>query len=127
MANSRRIAGLLGPILVAMSVSEMTTADIWAAVTPPQVYLAGLLWFIAGLTIVRAHNRWKSGWPLLVTVMGWFFTLGGLLRMFSPRLAQQPAENPVLVLGGQMTLLVIGVVLTLKAYSRNTGVGHDAE
>lgn len=59
---------------------------------PTVTYLNGLLLFIAGLSIVRAHNYWTTSWPVLVTLTGWIAILGGLDRMFFPE-AQQLAEN----------------------------------
>jgi len=80
VTDSRRIAGLLGPSLIAISVTEAVNLRIWADVQPPVVYLSGVLLFVAGLAIVRAHNRWLFGWPVLVTIVGWLCLLGGLAR-----------------------------------------------
>jgi uncharacterized membrane protein YhaH (DUF805 family) len=119
MTDSRRIAGLLGPTLIVLSASEAVNAHIWANVPATQVYLAGSLWFVAGLSIVRAHNRWTAGWPVLVTLVGWFAILGGLFRMFAPEFAQQSVPSGSVVLAMQAVLLVIGVILTVKAYGRD--------
>jgi len=119
MTDPKRIAGLLGPTLVVLSVSEMITADIWASVSVTQTYLAGALWFVAGLAIIRAHNRWTGGWPALVTLVGWFAILGGLFRMFAPGFAQGATPNASVVLGIQAVLLLVGLVLTFKAYARS--------
>jgi uncharacterized membrane protein HdeD (DUF308 family) len=78
------------------------------------VYLNGTLLFVAGLAIVRAHNQW-TGWPALVTLMGWFAILGGLIRMFAPASAKSGATWVYALL---IVLLVIGIVLTFKAYTR---------
>lgn len=88
MADSRHIARLLGPTLIALSASEMLNPQIWVNVPATQVYLAGSLWLVAGLSIVCTHNRWTGGWPVLVTFMGWFAVLGGLFRMFVPEFAK---------------------------------------
>jgi len=48
------------------------------------IFLSGILLFVAGLAIVRVHNRWASGWPVVVTVIGWLALLGGLARMLFP-------------------------------------------
>src|ERR1039458_1260312 len=50
----------------------------------PVTYLVGILLFVAGLAIVRAHNRWIRGWPVLVTLVGWAAIFGGLFRMLAP-------------------------------------------
>ena len=118
MADPKRIAGLLGPTLVVLAASEAVNAHIWTAVPATQTYLAGSLWFLAGLAIVRAHNGWTGGWPVLVTLVGWFAILGGLFRMFAPEFAQARVPSAALVLGGQLVLFLIGAFLTLKAYGR---------
>jgi len=60
MPNSKRIAGLVGPAIVAMIVSEypLVQPHLYDAQIPPVVYLSGVLMFVAGLAIVRAHNHW---------------------------------------------------------------------
>jgi uncharacterized membrane protein YhaH (DUF805 family) len=120
MTNSQRIAGLIGPTLIALTISEAVNSHIWAAVTPPNTYLVGTLWFVAGLSIVRAHNHWTRGWPVLITLVGWFAILGGLFRMFVPEMTQQSTQDTsaLVVLGLQMILFAIGILLTFKAYSR---------
>ena len=118
MADSRGLAGLIGPTLIALSVSEALNSDIWANVPATQTYLAGTLWFVAGLAIVRAHHQWTPGWPMLITLVGWFAILGGLMRMFAPVLAQQSVPRPAIVMTIQGVLLMIGLILTFKAYGR---------
>ena len=60
MPNSTYIGKLLGPALIAVSVTEWMNLDVFMAATgpsfAPHVYLSGTLTFIAGLSIVRAHN-----------------------------------------------------------------------
>ena len=119
MTDPKRIAGLLGPALVVLSLSEAINPHIWATVSVTQTYLAGALWFVAGLAIIRAHNRWTGGWPVLVTLVGWFAILGGLFRMFAPEFAQGNVPNASVVIGIQVVLLLIGLVLTFKAYARS--------
>ena len=120
MTDSQRIAGLLGPTLVAISVSEGINLHIWTNIAPPVVYMSGTLLFVAGLSIVRIHNRWVFGWPVLVTVIGWLALLGGLVRMFVPGLAH--TQNTALLIPLLTVLFIIGLVLTLKAYGK---ANHD--
>ena len=121
MTNSRRIAGLIGPTLVVLSISEAMNSHIWVTVPATQTYLAGSLWFVAGLAIVRAHNRRAGGWPAVVTLVGWFAILGGLFRMFAPEFAQRSVPDASAVFAVQMVLLAIGIFLTFKAFSREDG------
>jgi len=120
MTNSKRLAGIIGPTLIVLSISEALTSDIWSNVTATQTYLAGALWFIAGLSIIRTHNIWTFGWPVIVTLIGWFAFLGGLGRMFFPQAAQEGGQNTVIVLAFQIILLVIGIILTFVAYIRKS-------
>ncbi len=123
MQNSKRIAGLVGPALVAMLVSEfpLVQPHLYDTQIPPVVYLSGTLMFIAGLAVVRAHNLWVRNWTVLVTLSGWFFLLLGLFRMFAAGLYQRGSTNTsttvFMVLEG--ILLVIALIMTFKAYSRS--------
>ena len=120
--NSRRIAGLLGPTIVAMVAAEfpLVQPHLYDAQIPPVVYLSGVLMFVGGLAIVRAHNYWVRDWSALVTLSGWFFLVLGLFRMFAAgsyqRGSASTSATTFMVLEGM--LLVVGLVMTVKAYSR---------
>ncbi len=51
MPDSKRIAGLVGPTIVAMIVSEfpLVQPHLYDAQIPPVVYLSGVTMFVAGL------------------------------------------------------------------------------
>lgn len=122
MANSRQIAGLLGPALSAVLISEfpLVQPHLYDAQIPPVVYLSGTLFFVAGLAIVRAHNLWVRAWPVLVTATGWFFLVLGLVRMFAAGRYRQAAagagSTTFMVLEG--LLLVVALVITYHGYRR---------
>jgi NADPH:quinone reductase len=121
-AESRRIAGLLGPMIIVMIVSEfpLVQPHLYDAQIPPVVYLSGVLLFLAGLAIVRAHNRWRSDWTTLVTVSGWFALSLGVVRMFAANAYQHQAATigaPILIIT-ESVLLLCGFVMTFKAYVR---------
>ena len=117
MTDSRRIAGLLGPTLIALAMSEAMNLRVMAAnpASVGLVYLNGTLLFVAGVTIVQVHNRWTGGWPVLVTVMGWFAILAGLMRMIAP---QSTTSGAAWVYALLIVLVAIGIVLTFTGYSR---------
>ena len=114
MTSSERLAGFVGPTLIALTVSETINLDIWKTNSAPVTYLNGTLLFVAGLAIVQAHNRWLRSWPVVITLVGWFVMGLGIFRMFAPR-AQQGGENvpTYLVIA---TIVAIGIFLTIKAY-----------
>ena len=122
MQNSKAIAGLIGPTVVATVVSEfpLVQPHLYDAQIPPVIYLSGVLMFVAGLAIVRAHNHWARDWTVLVTLSGWFLLGLGLFRMFAAGAYQRGAAKT----GGEVfmalegILFVLGMVMTVKAYSR---------
>jgi hypothetical protein len=115
MTNSKQLAKLIGPFLIVMTISEMMNPHIWDTVPVTQTYLAGSLWLLAGLAIIRNHNYWKLQWPVLITIIGWFAIVGGLGRMFFPASIQNGSGNSSLVLVLQIILLLVGIALTFKA------------
>lgn len=124
MADSKKIAGLIGPTVVAMVVSEfpLVQPHLYDAQIPPVVYLSGTLMFVGGLAVVRAHNLWVRNWTVLVTLSGWFFLILGLFRMFAAGTYQRGSANTsattFMVLEGILAFL--GLIMTVKAYSRSS-------
>lgn len=126
MAESKQVAGLVGPVLVALSLTEnpFVNPHLYDEQIPPVVYLSGVLLFIAGLAIVRVHNRWTRGWPVLVTLLGWLGGLVGLGRMVFPHAyvanVSTVSGSSRGILAIELGLLVVGAFLTYKAYSRTS-------
>jgi uncharacterized membrane protein HdeD (DUF308 family) len=123
VANSKQVGALLGPSLTAMLVSEfpLVQPHLYDAQIPPVVYLSGVLMFVAGLTVVRAHNTWSRDWTVLITLSGWFFLALGLVRMFAASQYRQAAQDT-----GSMTfmilegcLLFVALTITFKSYRRS--------
>jgi hypothetical protein len=104
-----------------MVVSEfpLVQPHLYDAQIPPVVYLSGVLMFIGGLAIVRAHNRWAHDWTMLVTLSGWVLLALGLFRMFAASIYQRVATNTstTIFIALESILLVIGLIMTFKAYS----------
>jgi hypothetical protein len=96
--------------------------NLYDAQIPPVIYLSGVLFFVAGLAVVRAHNVWARNWTVLITLCGWSFLALGLVRMFAAsqyRQATQGASSVTfVVLEG--CLLVVALIITFKAYSGDT-------
>ena len=113
-ATSRTIARIAGPTAVALAVTEALNMHIYAAQTAPVVYLNGTLLLVSGVAIIQSHNRWRWGWPLLVTLVGWGVAALGLVRMIAP-------DAPQLRAGGVtdavfVALVVVGGVLSVQGY-----------
>ena len=106
--------------MVVMLVAEfpLVQPHLYDAQIPPVVYLSGVLMFIAGLAIVRAHNVWARNWTVLVTLSGWFFLLLGVVRMFGAdqyRQATAGTSSWVFILL-EGSSLVVALFITFKAY-----------
>lgn len=114
MTDSKQLAGLIGPALVVLGVTEACNMDIFSNQIAPVVYLNGAILFVAGLAIVRAHNLWMWRWSILITLTGWIALFGGLWRMAAPK-APQAAEN-VVTYAVLAAIAVIGAFLSFKAY-----------
>lgn len=117
MAPTRTIARLLGPSLLVTAVTEVYNAEIFVDSSLPVIYLNGTLLFVAGLSVVQAHNIWTPRVPALVTCMGWL-TMGlGLARMAFPEaflLRSSEFSSGLLVLCA--ALGAIGTTLSVAGY-----------
>jgi hypothetical protein len=84
---SKTIAGLISPTLVAIAAGMLLNIGSFPALAkqvsrdPALIFVSDILLFIAGLAIVRVHNRWTNGWPVLVTILGWLFVLALLWQI----------------------------------------------
>lgn len=115
MNVSRDFAAVLGPLLIALAVTEPLHLNIFAEPLPRFVYLNGMILLASGLFIVRFHNLWIWSWPVLITLSGWSLLLGGLSRMVFPQAPQLVALGPG-TLAMFALMLIIGLVLTWNAY-----------
>jgi hypothetical protein len=125
MNMTTRIAGLLGPTLMAIVASEFPLVQprLYAEQIPPVVYLSGVLMFVAGLAIVRWHNVWRRDWAVLVTLCGWSLLALGLVRMFAASLYRRASADAsaAFFMAIEVFLFAIGLFLTVKAYARGAG------
>lgn len=126
MTNSRQLAKLIGPTIVVMTISEALNEDIWVANVAPAIYLNGTIMFVAALSILLVHNQWVRAWPVLITLVSWFFLLLGLFRMFAPVLFLQGVQNtsPLIRFVPPLILSIVGFFLTYKGYSREKTIGN---
>ena len=112
--NSRQLAGLIGPTLIALGATEALNIDMFENQIAPVVYLNGTILFVVGLALVRAHNRWAWRWPTFITVTGWVLLAGGLYRMIAPEAPQAHANAGSYAMFA--AIVVIGLFLSVKGY-----------
>ena len=126
VTTSKSIAGLIGPTLVAGAVAVLLNLGTWPTLVeqafrdPALIFVSGFPLFVAGLAIVRAHNRWEASWPVVVTVVGWVALLGGLSRILFPTRLATIAVGAVHTTGVlpavAIVFLVVGALLSFKGY-----------
>jgi hypothetical protein len=79
------------------------------------VFVVALLHLPLGVFIVAFHNHW-GGWPTVLTVIGWGWTLKGTLYLTFPRAGMfwlrrlSVHRSHEFVLAGCMLLILAGVV-----------------
>jgi len=120
MLRSKELAGLIGPVLIVLTLSEIKNAHILSENTVINIYQNGMFLFIAGVAIVRYYTVWEFTWPVIITLVGWFFVLLGLFRMFFPayQVVVVNSDDGFLFLLPVLLLLGVGIYLTVKGYHR---------
>jgi di/tricarboxylate transporter len=124
MDNSKQIAGLVGPTTIVVVLGEypLVQPHLYDQQIPPVAYVSGVLLFVAGLAILRIHNKWVRDWTVLITLTGWIALLSGLQRIFMAdayaRFTRGASANPMAFMVVESVLLLIGIVVTFNAWRR---------
>ena len=120
MDKSKSIAGIAGPTLLVMVLSELKiwNPTLYDEQIVPLVYLSGVLLFVAGIAIVRMHNLWVLRWPVAITLAGWLSMALGVFRAFFPQTYKGNFNNDTPTLLVELVLIGLGLFLTFKAYWR---------
>lgn len=114
----RKIAAILGPLLVAMTTFEthIWKPEFYDTQISPLVYLNGVLIFTGSLFFFRMYHIWSPQWRALITLVGWLGLLLGLTCMLPPQIYKSHFENDAFVFSVQITLIVFGLVLSWQGY-----------
>jgi hypothetical protein len=126
MDRSFFLARLMGPTFVVIALGMLINLGMYenmiAEALHPGVffYLSGLLSLLAGLTIVNLHNRWQVEWHVIITVLGWLMTIGGIMRIVLPQFAVAVGAT---IYDGRTSIIVaalavgaLGTFLSVKGY-----------
>jgi hypothetical protein len=120
MDRSLFLARLTGPTFVVIALGMLINLGMYEsmiaeALHPGVVfYLSGLLSLLAGLAIVNLHNRWQVDWRVIITVLGWLMTVGGIMRIVLPQFAV--AVGSTIYSGRTSTIVAALVCGTLGAF-----------
>jgi hypothetical protein len=130
MDRSLFLARLLGPTFVAIALGMLINLGMYegmiAEALHPGIlfYLSGLLSLLAGLAIVNLHNTWCADWRVVITVLGWLMTIGGIIRIVVPQVAI--AIGSTIYSGRVPTMVValivgaLGVFFSVRGYAQRT-------
>ena len=98
MTPSIFIARILGPVLLIIGVGLLLEGDTFRAMAGEFVrdqgliYITGILTLAAGLGILNVHHLWTRDWRVLITIFGWLFLVGGIMRILAMSMAQRVGE-----------------------------------
>ena len=116
-APTRAFARVIGPYLVIVTVSiSVRKPQISAFVpalfeNPALVWFTGALLILAGLVIIAHHQYWSSLAAVLISLLGWFLALRGLLLLAAPQLMVRAAEEAMTMM--PVVWLAFGVFLLI--------------
>ena len=123
MATPVGLAAIFGPILLIIGVWTLLYQENVKKVsesikkTPAVLYIAGVINLVIGLTIINISPQWMLEPTVLVTILGWFCFLRGLIIFFLPNLMSKITKvqaNTVLFFG--LLSIVWGLALCWLAY-----------
>lgn len=89
MNTSIFLAQLIGPLMALIGIAVIVNGRAFARLagdflkSPALLFLSGFMLVPAGLAIVLVHNVW-SGWPVVVTLIGWLTLISGAIRLAAP-------------------------------------------
>jgi hypothetical protein len=110
--RTRMFARVMGPFLsiapttVAVRGSYMQTLFTEFKANPMWPWLYGAILLIGGLFIIAFHQYWRSPAAIIVSAMGWFFLIRGVLLLTVPR-AYDAAGNAIYSSGAIAAIWVL--------------------
>lgn len=107
------IASIFGPVLVISGIWTLLYQENVKKVaeslrkTPVQLYTAGILNLIVGLTLINSFNVWSFNLDILVTILGWIIFIRGLVIYFLPNavLKMSKVQESAYVLFGLISIV----------------------
>jgi len=114
--RTRMFARALGPFFtivpttVAIRGSYMRTLFTEFKANPMWPWLFGAILLISGLVIIAFHQYWRSPAAIIVSVVGWFLAIRGVLLLTVPQ-AYDAAGNAVYDSGATALIWVVFLCL----------------
>jgi len=94
------IARLIGPAFIAVALGILANGPFYSALireavhSPTLIYFSGLMSLVPGLAILNVHRSW-SGWPVVITIIGWLMVIGGAIRLVLPGDHRDARDRPL--------------------------------
>lgn len=117
--RTRMFARALGPFFtivsttVAVRGSYMRTLFTEFKANPMWPWLFGAILLIFGLVIIAFHQYWRSPAAIIVSVVGWFLAIRGVLLLTVPS-AYEAAGDAVYSSGATVAIWVVFLCLALS-------------
>lgn len=89
------LAKIIGPYILALGVGLFLNSERFRKLfqqslnEPFLVFITALVTLLMGSTIVSLHNVWVWGWPVIITILGWWTLVNGFVGVSFPELVQK--------------------------------------
>ncbi len=119
------LAKVLGPYLFVMAIVLYANMRKFKAMlnegnVPFFMFVSGAKSLLFGLLIVSCHNIWEADWKVVITILGWFLVIRGILRLFCPdhvyKVVQKVINSPSAFCIVALIVLIIGAYLSYFGY-----------
>jgi hypothetical protein len=124
MKSTRVVARMLGGMLFISGAGILLNSEGYRATADEflrgvgLIYMSGMMALVAGLSIVYLHNVWTKDWRTLLTLIGWFAVIDGILRVVVPEFIQRfdtwYIAQPGFLIGSGFIVLALGLFLSFK-------------
>jgi hypothetical protein len=136
-ARTRAFARVMGPwFVIVPGIIALRAPDMGAIAAgffenALFVWFAGALLLFGGLLIIAFHQYWSSAAAVIISLLGWFLAIRGVVLLAAPELIERAAEGSVhattLVRLGFGVLIAIGLYLTYVGWIAKPAIGQPAE
>ncbi len=129
-AKTRNFARVLGPFMTIIPATVAIRADELGQMSitgffgnPVLVWVLGAMLLFAGLFIIAFHQYWSTVAAVIISLLGWFFAIRGLVLLMAPDLYERAMPTAtgamLLVRAGFAGLALAGLWLTYVGWIRN--------
>ena len=114
--RTRMFARVMGPFLTIVPTTVAVRGHYMEALfnefkaNPMWPWLYGAILLAGGLFIIAFHQYWRSPAAIIVSVVGWFFAIRGLLLLTVPQ-AYDAAGNAIYSSGASAVIWVLFICL----------------